>query len=211
MDLKELFGEEIATKISDITKEKGLSFIVDNKEKPEFIPKDRFNEVIGSKNELKSQVSELTNQLENLKKSAKGNEELTKAIEELQNRNVEWEGKYKRSMLENAIKLKALQEKAKDASDLMKFMDLNALEITEDGSIKGIDEQMSKLKESKGYLFDIETQKPTGQAMNPPAGNAGSVMDDKEKYYELLREASNNPNNKTIMHQLFIQKAKLKG
>lgn len=204
-----MFGEEIAAKISEVVKEKGLNLILDNKEKPEWIPKDRFNEVIGSKNELKTQVGELTGQLENLKKNAKGNEELTKAIEDLQTRNGEWEQKYKRNIIESAVKFKALQEKAKDAADLMKFIDLNALEIDEDGNIKGVDEAISTLKESKAYLFDLEVQKPSGQPMNPPAGNAGNTFSEKEKYNELVREAYSNPNNKATLLQLFTQKAKL--
>ena len=81
MDYKEIFGEELAPQIEAVVSEKGLNLIVDNKEKPNYIPKDRFNEVINSKNELKTQVSELTNHLEEMKKSAKGNDELTKTIE----------------------------------------------------------------------------------------------------------------------------------
>ena len=94
MDYKEVFGEELGTQIEGIVEEKKINLIVDDKEKPSYIPKTRFDEVIGSKNELKSQVGALSNELESLKKSAKGNEELTTAITELQNKNNDWENKY---------------------------------------------------------------------------------------------------------------------
>lgn len=157
MDYTELFGAELAPKLEAIVKEKGLNLIIDNKEKPEYIPKSRFDEVIGSKNELKTQVGELSNQLETLKKSAKGNEELTKTIEDLQKKNGDWEGKYKATLLESAIKIKASTEKAKDVGDLLKFLDFSKLEVDEAGAVKGLDEQLKVLKESKSYLFDIGT------------------------------------------------------
>lgn len=169
MNLKELFGEEIATKIEEVTKEKGLNLIVDNKEKPEWMPKSRFDEVIGVKNELKTQVGELSNQLEGLKKSAKGNEELTKKIEELQKQNGDWEGRYKDTLIKSQIKILGLKEKAKDSNDLDKFLDTSKLELQEDGTVKGLEEQLKSLKENKAYLFDLEETKPLPSGgVNPP-------------------------------------------
>ena len=164
---KEIFGEELWPKVEEIVKTKGLNLILDNKEKPEYIPKSRFDEVIGSKNELKTQVSEVSAQLEALKKSAKGNEELTKTIEDLQKKNGDWEGKYKDSLLTSTIKLEATKIKAKDPGDVIAFLDKTKLEIADDGTIKGLDEQLKKLQESKPYLFGESTS-------NPPAGSGGA-------------------------------------
>ena len=52
MDYKEMFGDELGTQIEGIVAEKKINLIVDDKEKPSYIPKSRFDEVIGSKNEL---------------------------------------------------------------------------------------------------------------------------------------------------------------
>ena len=209
MDFKELFGEELATQIEQVATEKGLNFIVDNKEKPNYIPKDRFNEVIGSKNELKTQVSELTSQLDNLKKSAKGNEELTKAIEELQNKNTEWESKYQKSILENAIKMKAIQEKARDINDLGKFLDYNELKLDEEGNVIGLDEQLNSLKENKSYLFESQESKTNNNALKPSDGTSLNSQSEHDKYDELYRQAIANPKNRNLQHMLFSQKRKL--
>lgn len=210
MDYKEIFGEELGTQIETVVTEKGVNLIVDNKDKPNYIPKARFDEVIGSKNELKSQVSELTSQLEGLKKSAKGNDELTKQIEELQGKNSEWEKKYQSEILENAVKFKALQEKARDISDLTKFIDMSKLEFGEDGAVKGLDEQINYLKENKSYLFE-SSQPQNNTPANPPSGGASNVLSEKEKYFELQKQAINNPNNKNLLLEVFKQKRKLKG
>ena len=206
---KEVFGEELWSQIETTVKEKGLNLIVDNKEKPEYIPKDRFNEVIGSKNELKAQVSELSAQLETLKKASKGNDELTKTIEELQKKNGEWEGKYKNTLLESAIKIKAMSEKAKDAGDLIKFLDTSKLEIDETGNVKGLDEQLKTLKESKSYLFDV-AQQNNNTGANPAAGSGNTNPTTKEQYNALLTEISKNPGDASLMQKLFLLKEKMR-
>jgi len=208
MEYKEVFGEELATQIETIIKEKGLNLIVDSKEKPAFIPKSRFDEVIGSKNELKTQVSELTNNLETLKKSAQGNEELTKAIQELQSKNGEWETRYKKSLIENTVKFKALQEKAKDTQDLLKFLDYDKLELDPNGDVKGIDEQIKALKENKAYLFDTVDTTKNNNPLNPPNAG-GNKLSLKDKYNEAYLEVSKNPNNTALLQRLFNLKKEL--
>lgn len=172
MDYKELFGE-LAEQVESVVKEKGINLIVDNKEKPEYIPKTRFDELIGSKNELKAQVGELTNQLETLKKSAIGNEDLTKKIEELQKANEGWENKYRHSNITSQIKVVAMKEKARDYEDLIRFMDVDKLELSDEGTVKGLDEQLKALRENKPYLFEMTESnqpKPNQNGINPPVG-----------------------------------------
>lgn len=188
MDYKEIFGEELAGQIEGIIKEKGLNLIVDDKEKPNFIPKDRFNEVIGSKNELKAQVGELSNELESLKKTAKGNDDLTKAIEELQSKNNEWESKYNRNLIENAVKMQALQHKALDPDDLAKFLDYDNLVLEESGNVKGLMEQISALKESKSYLFEADKPATNNNATNPT--NVVVQKGIEEQYQDALKSGN---------------------
>jgi hypothetical protein len=190
---KEIFGD-LWGQIEAVVAEKGVSLIVDNKEKPGYIPKSRFDEVVGSKNELKTQVGELSNQLNLLKESAKGNEALTKQIEELQAKNGEWEGKYKSTLLESAIKIKAITEKAKDAGDLLKFLDISKLEAQEDGNIKGLDEQIIKLKETKAYLFDVGAVMSQGTGSNPTGTtNSKTETQQLEESYQEAMTKGNMP------------------
>ena len=190
MDYKELLGEELGTQVEGVLKDKNVNLIVDDKEKPSFIPKSRFDEVIGSKNELKAQVSELTNQLESLKKSAKGNEELTQAIEELQGKNVEWEEKYKKNLIDNAVKIKAMQHKVVDPDILSKILDYDNLQLDEGGNVKGLDDQILNLKESKSFLFEQDKQVNNSMAANP-----ANVIVKKsiEEQYDEARKSGNMP------------------
>jgi len=199
---KEIFGEEVWAKVEATVKEKGLNLILDNKEKPDYIPKNRFDEVIGSKNELKTQVSELSTQLETLKKSAAGNEALTKQIEDLQKKNGDWEGKYKETLISGAIKVEALKIKAKDPNDVIAFLDKSKLEIGDDGSIKGLDEQLKKLTESKPYLFG-ESIPPAAGGANPPGAGSKTEMQKLEDELAEAHKANNTPLAISIKNKIF--------
>mgnify|MGYP005851513631 CR=1 FL=1 len=64
--------------------ELGYPAMANNSKTPEYVNKAHYDQVNG-------QAQELSKQLEELKKAAKGNEEFTKKIEELQQKNAEWE------------------------------------------------------------------------------------------------------------------------
>jgi hypothetical protein len=188
MDFKEVFGEELGTQLQAVVEEKKINLIVDDREKPSFIPKSRFDEVIGSKNELKTQVGELSNELETLKKSAKGNDELTAAIQELQNKNNDWETRYNKTLIDNAVKMEALHNKALDPSDLSKFLDYTTLTLDEAGAVTGLTEQIAQLKESKTYLFEQEKQAQNNQPLNPVDVRVKKTLE--EQYEEAVKNGN---------------------
>ena len=188
MDYKEMFGEELGTQIEAVVTEKKINLIVDNKEDPSFIPKTRFDEVIGSKNQLKSQVGELSSELETLKKSAKGNDELVAQIEALQKNSADSQDKYNKSLIDNAVKFEAVHNKALDPADLAKFLDYSTLELDEAGNVKGLSEQITSLKENKGYLFEISKQANNNSPTNPV--NVVVTKDLNEQWQEAVKNGN---------------------
>jgi hypothetical protein len=189
MELKEVLGEELFCQVSGRLGDRKL--IVND---GSYIPKTKFDEVIGSKNDLKTQVSELTGQIETLKKSAKGNDEFTKIIEELQEKNNGWEIKYKNSLIENAVKLKATGEQAKDPNDLIKFIDMSKIELDDEGTITGLDDVFKALKGSKPYLFGENI--PAGSGANPSGGGRKTELQQTE---EELQEALKQGNTALVV------------
>lgn len=129
-----------------------------------FIPKARFDEVNETKKELEQQIQERDNQLKELQKKAKGNEELEKRIQELQEANKATKEQYEAKIKDMTITA-AIQSKLTDAKypDLLltKF-DRSKLSIAEDGTVLGIDEQLSTLKEQYQDLFkpDVKGKDP---------------------------------------------------
>ena len=157
---------ETLTTVSNRLGDLGHSIIVDTVKEPGFVPKHRLDEVITQRETLKTQAAELSGQLETLKKSSQGNEALQKQIGELQGKLGETETAMQGLALESAIKLSAVTEKARDAADILKFIDTSKLKLNADGTVAGLSEQFNALKESKAYLFDTGTP--------PGAGKGGS-------------------------------------
>ena len=137
-----------------------------------FIPKARFDEVKKKKKELEQQIQERDNQLKELQKKAKGNEELEKRILELQEANKATREQYEAKIRDITITA-AIQSKLTDAKypDLLltKF-DRSKLSIAEDGTVLGIDEQLTALKEQYKDLFkpDLKGREPNNIGGTPP-------------------------------------------
>ncbi len=128
------------------------------KEVPKYyVPKNDFNEKVTEVNNLTTEKDALTKQMEDLKKvdPTKLNEE----IEKLQKANKELEDNSKKELADvkrmSAIDLAIASSKTIDAISLK--ANLNLDEITYDektGTLKGIDEQITSIRESKKYLFE---------------------------------------------------------
>lgn len=171
MDLKELLGEELYSQVKDKIGDKKLMIDDGN-----FIPKSRFDEVNNQKKELKEEVDTLNKTLQSnakdfeaLKKSAQGNEELQKQLEEYQNKfnstqkefnntltakEQEWQQREINNRKAFTLREKLLMEHAdpKYIDLLMKEVDLNS--ITENnGQFIGVDDVVSGVKTNFDKLF----------------------------------------------------------
>lgn len=126
--------------------------------------------------DYKKQVAERDKQLETLKKSAGDSESLKEQISKLQEENKQatesYEAKLKQMAIDNAVTLALTNAKAKNAKAVKALLDLTDAQL--DGeTIKGLDKQIEKLKESDAYLFDGETKPPINGAI-PGEGNGGN-------------------------------------
>ena len=139
------------------------------------VPYARFKEVNDAKKALESQVNEFSNQLKTLQGSVKGNEELENQIKELQKAQSETKAQYeqmlKDSKVDAAIKL-ALVGKAHDEDLVLGLIDRGSIEVDDNYKVvKGLDEQLTSLQESKSFLFKTveptEPQQPTLSGVKP--------------------------------------------
>lgn len=139
------------------------------------VPKDKYNEASEAKKQLETDIAERDKQLKDLGDKAKGNDELEDQIKELQDTNKatkeEYKSKIKNVTLDNAIKLTLKDNKAKYEDLLMDKFDREKLNIKEDGSIEGLDEQVKTIKEGYKDLFE---QPLSGQSPNQTGGSDDS-------------------------------------
>ena len=160
---------EAAQKIADLSAE----------ELKGYIPKSRFDEVNEAKKNAEALVKERDKQLEDVKKSTGDNEELKKQIETLQADNKAAKEKYeadiKKMQIDNAVQTALKNADAKNVTAVMALLkDLDKAELAEDGTIKGLSEQIQALQKSDSYLFNVKNApqpKPSGMT---PAGSGSA-------------------------------------
>ncbi|MGT2867194.1 phage scaffolding protein [Streptococcus fryi] len=131
---------------------------------------------------LKNQLQNTEAQLETLKTDASTTAEQKEALEALQ---AEYD-KYKedaaaelaKTQKVSAINLALKDTNAHSSDALMKFIDVDAIELDENGKPK-LDDIITGLKESDPYLFKAEDDKPNPNIVPPgnPAANGASDTD----------------------------------
>ncbi|HDP5799210.1 phage scaffolding protein [Staphylococcus aureus] len=175
MDLYTLLGQ---FKDGEIDKQKVIDAI--DESKSGMVPRSRLNDKNTEIEELKEEISKRDEQIVKLQDSVKDDSEIQKELEELKDQNSEWETKYKETQLNNAVKL-AVAKEANDANDILAFINKDELELADDGTVKGLDEAIETLKESKPYLF--APSKPVGNS--PQQGDNPTGKPTKEDFKKM--------------------------
>lgn len=127
-----------------------------------FVPKNRFNEVNTELTKAKATVTERDAQLEALKQAAGDVNALKEQIAQLQAANAEQkkqhEAQMKAQRLESAVEMALTTAKAKNntAAKALLADFMSKAEIAEDGTVKGLEEQVKKLAEAKDTAFLFE-------------------------------------------------------
>lgn len=184
--------EETAKKVADASAE----------ELKGFIPKARFDEVNTEKKNLETSKTTLEGQLETLKNSTGDVEAMKKQITDLQADNKTKDethaAEIKQLKIDTAIAAALTEAKAKNAKAVKALLDLEKAELADDGTVKGLGDQIKKLQGADDSKFLFETQKKqTFKGAKPgEAGNEepdGRVDVSKMTYEELAAYMEENP------------------
>ena len=171
MDLYALLGQ---FKDGEIDKQKVIDAI--DESKSGMVPRSRLNDKNAEIDELKAEITNRDEQIAKLQDSVKDDSELQKELDELKDKNAEWQAKYQESQLNNAVKL-AVAKDANDADDILAFINKDELELQDDGKVKGLDKAIESLKESKPYLF--AESKPSGRTPDDGKSVNGGVTQEE--------------------------------
>ena len=171
-----------------------------------YIPKARFDEVNNEKKKLELDVRDRDGQLETLKNSTGNVEDMKKQIADLQKANQDaadaHAAEIKQLKIDSALDIALGNAKAKNKIAVKALLkDLDKAELADDGTIKGLDDQIAALQKSDSYLFDT---KDTGkrQVKGATPGESGNedadkgVDTSKMTYSELTAYLAENPDAK---------------
>ena len=139
-----------------------------------YIPKARFDEVNNEKKKLELDLRDRDGQLETLKNSTGDVESLKQQIETLQADNKAKDEAHAAEMrqlkIDSAVELALGEAKAKNKTAVRALLaDLDKAEIAEDGTVKGLNEQLTALRKSDPYLFAETQQKMKGAKIGESA------------------------------------------
>lgn len=146
--LKNILGEELYRRVKEKLGDKKI--IIDDEN---YIPRSRLNQVIHQKNTFMKNIETLNNQLNEMQENIKDRDQLIKRLENSKNKITQENLRIKDICLTNAIKLEALKMNAKNIHVIGTLVDKKRLEILENGTVKGLEEQLKELKESQEGLF----------------------------------------------------------
>lgn len=170
-----------------------------------FIPKARFDEVNTAKNTAEALVKERDGQLETLKNSTGDVESLKQQIATLQADNKAKDDAHaaeiRQLKIDNAIESALTGAKAKNNLAVKALLkDLDKAELSEDGTIKGLAEQIEALQKSDEYLFEAKETKTKVKGAKPgetgKEDGDGKVDTSKMTYSELAAYMAENPDAK---------------
>ena len=170
-----------------------------------FVTKARFNEVNTELTNAKNTIKERDTQLETLKKSTGDTKALQDQITQLQTDNANQkkahEAEMKALKISNAVDVALTNAKAKNNTAVKALLAafLEKAELADDGTVKGLDDEIGKLTkgEDTAFLFDTSGKAKFKGAKaaeksdphNQPTGDDLSKM----SYDELCKYLEDNP------------------
>ena len=185
--------------VSDEVAEKIVSLA--NSELSGFVPKSRLDKVIEQRDQYKTDYETSVAEINKLANSAKDIDSLKGELAKLEETNKQLisdhETKIAKLALDNAVEMALVKAEAKNTKAVKALMsDFLADAKLEGDVVKGIDEAITKLKESDGYLFNVASSNnnPTGHT---PKGNSGSNPEQTPRsvFEARLAEARTNKDN----------------
>lgn len=172
------------TKLSQKLGELGYDVLLNHKEKAEFVPSARLNDVVSQRDSFKTQATDLNKQLEAMKAAAVGNEKLQAQLQGLMDQNQTLLSDIEKTKVDAELMLAASD--AVNAKDVLVFVNRDNLKMNAKGEVMGIEAEINRIKTEKPYLFKAaETSNKGGT--DPGTGGKG-----KEAFNmnSLIRRAS---------------------
>ena len=147
--------------------------------------KAKSDELINSKTEelkkanesLQSQIAERDKDLKTLKKQAGDNEELTNQFKELQSKykqdteNLTKE--LQQTKLNSAVDSALSKANVRNSKAAKALLNMDEVKLNDKGEVEGLDNQISSLQKTDGYLFDQGSKEPY-----QPQGGGGKTDPD---------------------------------
>ena len=169
------FGEGDTTRdsfnaVSAKLKDLGYDVLINHREKAEFIPSSRLNEVVSQRETFKQQAEQAIVELNKLKEGQGISPEAQKQIDGLIQQNEQLLATVQELSVQ--AELMALAADAINAKDILPFIDMSKIKTDKDGKVtSGAKEEVDRVRTEKPYLFNKAQNTNTKGGFD---GNGGS-------------------------------------
>lgn len=166
-----------------------------------YVEKTKYSELETVKNQFEESNKTVNKQLEDLKKNTGDAEALKAEIQKMQDENKSKETEYanniKKLKVDNAVELALIGAKAKNTKAVKALLNLENLEIGEDGKVKGLEDQIKNLTKDEGtaFLFEAESKTETPKGTDPAGKSTKKDIKDMT-YSEMEAYLAANPGAK---------------
>lgn len=188
------FGEGDTTKdsftnVSDKLKELGYDVLINHREKAEFVPSSRLNEVVAQRESFKTQAEQAIIELNKLKGEKGISEEAQNQINTLIGQN-----ETLLSQLQEANVQLEIMSTASDAinpKDVLPFIDMTKIKKDKDGNVvSGVKEEVDRVRTEKPYLFNKKQQEGSKGGFDGSNGNSSGAGGQKTDMNAAIRRAA---------------------
>lgn len=154
-----------------------------------YVSKSQFNQKNEEAKHLKGEADTFKKEIEELKKTNKDNADLAAQIEKMKEdaktREQTYKANTKKMQIDSLVDLELIKNKAKNPKAVKALLvDLDKAEIV-DGSIKGLDEQFKKLKETDAYMFETEDSSSGSKGFKAGQGDSNKKSITHEDFLKM--------------------------
>lgn len=171
------FGDGDNTKesfdtVSNKLKELGYDVLINHREKAEFVPASRLNDVISQRETFKTQAEQAIVELNKLKSQSGISEEAQKQLSSLITQNEELLEQLKETNIQ--VEIMSSANDAINPKDVLPFIDMTKIKQDKDGHVvSGVKEELDRLRTEKPYLFTKKQQQGSKGGFDGSSSSGG--------------------------------------
>ena len=143
--------EKVEQTIKSNAKELDAKIFIDG-DGEHYVPHARFDEVVTQRDQANASFAEQKAQLEKLSKQVEEGSDAQTTIKNLQEKLAAQSKLAKMATIETKLH-PLVTDSIAPVGDLLGFMDLEKIVVSEDGSVLGLTEQLASVRETRSYLF----------------------------------------------------------
>lgn len=189
------FGEDDTTRssfdaVSGKLKELGYDVLINHREKAEFVPTSRLNDVVAQRETFKQQAEQAIVELNKLKSSQGMTPEAQAQINGLIEQNEKLIDQLKETNIQ--VEIMSSASDAINSKDVLPFIDMTKIKLDKDGNVvSGVKEELDRLRTEKPYLFGKQADvKSSKGGFDNSGSNSGAPGSSKPDMNAAIRRAA---------------------